>query len=454
MFAATEKEMQLLGRAASEFARDVLIPERELHDRFPFGPFFEKIVDKAFELDFFHLILPEELEGTGMGIAALCRLLGELAREDASLAAIIFTTNVAHSILLAAGEVQMLRELSTDAKHAQEFLIAFPVFNNPSEIAPKVFAEQTSGKFKLQGQVDYLVLGSIARYGLIPAFIEKSPLYSLFLVDLQKPSAQVSDPVLSLGLHACPAVDVVFDGTNSRQVGNIGSGPAYFETGTAKLHLAAFNYIDTTIGPYGELAVAAPAVYGKQTTASSGIFPALMESNYSGFGVVVLHLPVTHEKARDGGRVGWGYTKFIADMHFTLRPEYMQCRMLEKDTHILDLRLRRKGIYVRDRKPLTTYSVKDRQLIKTVVPQTATKRISLLTGGSYVRLGSHPMAESIKALDLAPKPFMSVYYPERGAILPAGQVIANNVEPLEGYYGETREAEHIITYAGDTAVPN
>ncbi|MFC1505081.1 acyl-CoA dehydrogenase family protein [Thermodesulfobacteriota bacterium] len=239
MFAATEKEMQLLGRAASEFARDVLIPERELHDRFPFGPFFEKIVDKAFELDFFHLILPEELEGTGMGIAALCRLLGELAREDASLAAIIFTTNVAHSILLAAGEVQMLRELSTDAKHAQEFLIAFPVFNNPSEIAPKVFAEQTSGKFKLQGQVDYLVLGSIARYGLIPAFIEKSPLYSLFLVDLQKPSAQVSDPVLSLGLHACPAVDVVFDGTNSRQVGNIGSGPAYFETGTAKLHLAA-----------------------------------------------------------------------------------------------------------------------------------------------------------------------------------------------------------------------
>ncbi|MFC1505082.1 acetoacetate decarboxylase family protein [Thermodesulfobacteriota bacterium] len=230
--------------------------------------------------------------------------------------------------------------------------------------------------------------------------------------------------------------------------------PVMLPNGRAIIALAAFNYIDTTIGPYGELAVAAPAVYGKQTTASSGIFPALMESNYSGFGVVVLHLPVTHEKARDGGRVGWGYTKFIADMHFTLRPEYMQCRMLEKDTHILDLRLRRKGIYVRDRKPLTTYSVKDRQLIKTVVPQTATKRISLLTGGSYVRLGSHPMAESIKALDLAPKPFMSVYYPERGAILPAGQVIANNVEPLEGYYGETREAEHIITYAGDTAVPN
>jgi hypothetical protein len=230
--------------------------------------------------------------------------------------------------------------------------------------------------------------------------------------------------------------------------------PVMLPNGRAIVALGAFNYIDTTIGPYGEFAVAVPTVYGRPTTATSGILPLLKESNYAGFGVVVLHLPVTNKKARDGGRTVWGYTKFIADMHFKICPEYMQCRLLEGETHILDLRMRRKGFYLRDRKPLTTYTVKNGQLIKTVVPQTGTKRFSLLTGGSYVRLGSHPMAESIKALGLAPKPFMSVYYPERGAILPAGQVIAENVEPLEGYYGEDRIAEHTVTYTDNISMAN
>ena len=230
--------------------------------------------------------------------------------------------------------------------------------------------------------------------------------------------------------------------------------PVMLPNGRAVVALGAFNYIETTIGPYGEFAVAVPAVYGKPTTASNGIFPLLMESSYPGFGAVVLHLPVTTRKARDGGRTIWGYTKFIADMHFTVCPEYMQCTLRERDAHILDLRVRRKGIYMRDRKPLTTYTVKDRQLIKTVVPQIGTKRFSLLTGGSYVRLGTHPMAESIKALDLASKPFMSVCYPERGAILPAGRVIATDVAPLEGYYGEDRTAEHTVAYTEDLDVPN
>lgn len=239
MITTTEKEMQLLGRAAAEFARDVLIPDRELHDRFPFGPFFEKIVEKALGLDFFHLMLPEALGGTEMGITALCRLLDEVAREDASLAAIILTTNVAHSILLAANETQTLRELTANILPVQEFLLAFPVFNNPSEITPKVFAEPDNGKFKLFGQVEYLVLGSVAHYGLVPACTSKDSGYAFFLVDLKDPSAHISDPVLSLGLHACPAVDVELENTSSQQVGEVGKGPIYFEAGTAKMHLAA-----------------------------------------------------------------------------------------------------------------------------------------------------------------------------------------------------------------------
>ncbi len=176
--------------------------------------------------------------------------------------------------------------------------------------------------------------------------------------------------------------------------------PVILPGNKAIVAIYAFNYIDTSIGPYGEVAVALPAVFGKKITVFNGILPALMESGYPGFGVVVMHLPVTRVEARDAGRGEWGYTKFIADMHFAISPEYLECQMLEGDAHILDMRVKRKGFYLRDKKPLTTFSVKNGDLIKTVIPQTAAKRVSLMTGGSRVKLGDHPVAESIRSLGI------------------------------------------------------
>ena len=212
--------------------------------------------------------------------------------------------------------------------------------------------------------------------------------------------------------------------------------------------IVAFNYIDTSIGSYGEVAVALPAVFDKRTTSTSGLLAAIRESGYPGFGVVVMHLPVTRVEARDAGRGEWGYTKFIADMHFTISPEYMECRMLEGDAHILDLRLKRKGFYLRDKKPLTTFSVRNGELIKTVIPQKATKRISLMPGGSELKLGDHPVAASIRNLGISDRPFMSMYFPERAGILPSGTVIETGVRPLEGHLGEDRMAVHSVKYPG------
>jgi hypothetical protein len=224
--------------------------------------------------------------------------------------------------------------------------------------------------------------------------------------------------------------------------------PVILPGNKAVVAIGAFNYIDTSIGPYGEVAVALPAVFGKKISAFNGILPALMESRYPGFGLVVMHLPVTRVEARDAGRGEWGYTKFIADMHFSISPEYLECRMLEGDGHILDMRVKRKGFYLRDKKPLTTFSVKNGDLIKTVIPQTAAKRVALMTGGSGVELGDHPVAESIRNLGISSRPFMSVYYPERAAILPSGTVIEKGVRPLDGHRGEDRKAVHSCEYPG------
>ncbi len=115
---------------------------------------------------------------------------------------------------------------------------------------------------------------------------------------------------------------------------------------------------------------------------------------------------------------------------------------------ILYLRVARKGIYVTDTKPLTTFSVKDNKLIKTILPQRGMKRISLNTKGSFVNLGSHPMAQSVIDLEISSKPFMAAYYSERSAILPSGEVIEDNVRSLDGYSGKDREAKHTAEYTG------
>ncbi|MCP4178840.1 MAG: acetoacetate decarboxylase family protein, partial [bacterium] len=222
--------------------------------------------------------------------------------------------------------------------------------------------------------------------------------------------------------------------------------PLKMMNGRAVIAIAAYNYCDTSIGPYGEIPVGIPVVFKNKKNRISSLRPLIQESNYPGFGVLVQHLPVTKVLARDAGRGEWGYTKFVADMKFRVTPEYFQCNMNERDDHILDIHVPKKGFRKYDKKPLITYSVKNQQLIKTVVEQIGIKRMSFNTKGAYVKFGNHPVAESIKNLDISEKPFISIYYTERSAILPVGEVIEENVNSFEGYIGDSREAIHDTYY--------
>jgi len=222
--------------------------------------------------------------------------------------------------------------------------------------------------------------------------------------------------------------------------------PVPLPNGRVVVGVAAYNYINTSIGTYGEVPVAIPVVWGKRPTAFTGMAPALLESSYPGFGVLVHHLPVTKASARDAGRGEWGYTKFVADMRFTVTPEYYECRMHEGESHILSMRVMKKGFPIRDNRPITTFSVLENKLIRTVIPAKGVKKVALRTKGAFLDLGDHPMARSMEALDLSPRPFMSFYYPERAAILPSGEVVEEEVQPFDGYAGETRDGVHEVSY--------
>lgn len=213
--------------------------------------------------------------------------------------------------------------------------------------------------------------------------------------------------------------------------------PARTLDGRGLVVVTAYNYIDTTIGPYGEVAVAPVVVHGK---APPRALPGWLESAWPGCGGLVMHLPVTSRLARSAGRDIWGYTKFIADMHFTNTPEALTCRLEEFGQHILTLRIAKRGVALPDRRPVVTYSVKDRNLIRTRIPQVSVARVSIGGRGSGLELGEgHPVAESIRALEVDPLPLRTQYLLEHSFALPEGEVVERDVRPLDGYLGTARD---------------
>lgn len=239
MIAGTDKELKLLDKTSAEFARKELSPNREEHDRYPFAPFFAPVLQKAFALDFFHVMLPEALGGIGQGITALSVVLYNLCREDSSLGGIIFTHTAAQELLLAAGEKTPIQRITEDAESVNDLLIAFPVFNNPLEIADMATFEKAESGFHLSGAIEFVSLGNIAARALLPAKQKGSETFSYFLINLSAPGVAISDPVHSLGVHSCPAADIRLEKVEGMPIGDQGQGGSYFNAMADRMSVAA-----------------------------------------------------------------------------------------------------------------------------------------------------------------------------------------------------------------------
>lgn len=239
MIAETNPELKLLDKASAEFAKKELAPKREENDQFPFGPFFEAVLSKAFALDFFHAMLPESMGGMGQGVRALSIILRNLCREDSSLGGIVFTHAAAQEILLAGEAGDLLAAIVEKTGSVRDFLIGFPAFNNPSEIALSAVAKKQGEAYLLDGRANYVVLGGLAGHFLIPARIEGKDGFSFFLIHPADKGVSVSPPVHSLGLNACPAVDITFSGVSGTLVGAPGQGKPIFDKMTDRLSVAA-----------------------------------------------------------------------------------------------------------------------------------------------------------------------------------------------------------------------
>ncbi len=239
MIATINTELKPFEDLAANFATRELTPNKEKNDKYPFGEFFDDVLEKAYEVGFLGTTLPEDFGGIGQGMGALCVILDNICQSDASLGGIIFTNALSQELMLSAESKDLLTRITSNATQAKDLLIAFPAFDNPSETKNMADAKKDKANYILSGNIEYLVLGGLTSHGLISARIPGQDVYSLFLIDLSDKGVNISDPIFSLGLHACPAVDLRLNKVKGELVGKEGHGSIYFEEVSDKMHVAA-----------------------------------------------------------------------------------------------------------------------------------------------------------------------------------------------------------------------
>lgn len=239
MITTFDPDLVAFAELAEAFAAKELKPHVEVHDRYPFGPLYDDAIAKAWEAGFFAINLSEKLGGIDGDIGVLCTLLDRISQIDASLAGVMFTTAMAQSLITAADAGSSIAEACDRAKTVRDALLACPVFCNPGQLVSLPSATIADDAATLNGTLDYLTLGNVAAQALVPARVSGHEGYGWFLVKLDDPGVSVSDPIFSLGLHACPSVDVRFSGVRAVMIGAPDCGATYFASTTATLQLAA-----------------------------------------------------------------------------------------------------------------------------------------------------------------------------------------------------------------------
>ncbi len=216
-------------RAFCDLARDLaqkkLVQGVEEHDRHPFGELFTEAIADAGTVGFYSVNLGADYGGIEMNTVMVAAVLEQLAQYDASLAGVVFTNAAALEILRLGARDGDSRDCFEGIAGLGRIPLAFPSFDSPRETELPV----VDAKGRLSGRGDYLVLGGIAECAVIAAAREGAPDYSWYLVGLASAGVTRSEPLVSLGFHACPAVDVFFDRAEARLIGWEGGGAGYYE---------------------------------------------------------------------------------------------------------------------------------------------------------------------------------------------------------------------------------
>lgn len=183
--------------------------------------------------------------------------------------------------------------------------------------------------------------------------------------------------------------------------------PVQLRPGKAILCMAAMEYRQIAdVAPYNEFGIMVPVLY--EPTINILGLPLFFPHWFRRFGLYVHHLPVTTQAAYDFGVEIWGYPKIVAEISFEDVGDMRRCRLRADGKDIVTLELKKVATKAR---PMNFYSytVKDGQLLRTLIQTQGHFGIARLRGGASYTLGDHPISEELRALGMSRTPVECIF---------------------------------------------
>jgi len=228
-------ERQAFAELARDLALKKLSENMEEHDRYPFAELYTESITDAGTVGFYGINLSSQYGGVDMNTYMVAVILEQLAQYDAGLAGVVFTNAAALEIIRQASEDTDCTAVYAGIPSPGTAPLAFQSYGSPDEME----MPEADENGKLRGTARFLVLGNFAGHAVIPAKARGAHDFSWYLVDLSDKSVVISDPILSLGLHTCPAADVTFNGTEGLLIGTRDRGNTSFNAMQKNMGLCA-----------------------------------------------------------------------------------------------------------------------------------------------------------------------------------------------------------------------
>jgi hypothetical protein len=185
--------------------------------------------------------------------------------------------------------------------------------------------------------------------------------------------------------------------------------------GKAVVVVAAFEYRDTSIGPYGELGI---GVQTQKTGTSPSLVtylrnPRLQDQQ----GLWVVNLPVTTEAARAGGVDIWGYPKYVTTMETVFQPDSVRFKLGSE----LEIQMKSGMGVSMKATPFVTFTKKDGRFLRTITELHSSMKFGGAGSVRIERLGDGPTTATLDKLGLfGATPLAAQRTDKFQATLPAG----------------------------------
>lgn len=167
--------------------------------------------------------------------------------------------------------------------------------------------------------------------------------------------------------------------------------------GAGILSLTAFEYKDTDLGPYNEVAISIPMYFPHADFVPEKSAIAMVRKNK--FSTYVHKLPVTTEIARKGGVHFYNFPKFLADITFEDTDDKTVVVLKEKDELILKITANKLRLKKSIDFEYHTFSLKDNLVLHTLIEGKAPKFAQIAMGKfAELELGSHPLGAELKEI--------------------------------------------------------